>query len=154
MVDPAAFRLTSPAFEDGAEIPRRHTCDGDDVSPPLSWEGAPEGAASFALLMDDPDARGWVHWVVYDISPSATGSLPAGWASSPDAPPQGLNGWNRVGYRGPCPPSGTHRYAFQLLALDRELALGGSPTAEQVRDAAKDHVLAEAQLTGKYRRGS
>jgi len=152
--DADSLSLSSPEFADGGVIPRRYTCDGDDVSPPLSWSGAPADAASLALIMDDPDARGWVHWVVYDITTSATGSLPAGWAASADASPQGTNGWGRLGYGGPCPPSGTHRYAFRLVALDRELALPGAPTAREVLDAAAGHILGEASLTGTYRRGS
>jgi Raf kinase inhibitor-like YbhB/YbcL family protein len=104
--------------------------------------------------MDDPDASGFVHWVVFDMTASASGSLPAGWSKSPDAPPQGANGFGRVGYGGPCPPSGTHRYVFRLLALDTELALDGAPTASEVLDAAAGHTLAEARLTGTYRKGA
>ncbi len=148
------FTLSSPEFAEGAAIPRRYTCDGDNASPPLAWSGAPGAAAALALVMDDPDARGFVHWVVFDMTASATGSLPAGWSKSVEAPPQGTNSFGRVGYGGPCPPSGTHRYAFRLLALDRELALTGAPTAQQVLDAAAGHVLGEARLTGSYRRGS
>jgi Raf kinase inhibitor-like YbhB/YbcL family protein len=147
-----AFALTSPEFAEGGAIPRRYSCDGEDVSPPLAWSGAPAETASLALIVDDPDARGWVHWVVHDMTASASGSLPAGWAASPDAPPQGTNSWRRVGYGGPCPPSGSHRYAFRLLALDEALGLGGAPTAQEVLDATAGHVLAEATLTGTYRR--
>ncbi len=149
-----SFALRSPEFADGGAIPRRYSCDGDDVSPPLSWADAPEGAASLALVMDDPDARGWVHWVVVDMTASATGSLPAGWATTPGASPQGTNSWGRVGYGGPCPPSGSHRYVFRLLALETALALAAAPTAQQVLDAAAGHILGEARLTGTYRRGS
>lgn len=145
------FSLTSPAFEEGREIPRRHSCDGDDVSPPLEWTGAPPETAALALVMDDPDARGFVHWVVFDIPASATGSLPAGWASTAETP-QGTNSFGRVGYGGPCPPSGSHRYAFRLLALDALLLLGGAPRAAEVLDAADGHTLAEARLTGNYAR--
>ena len=145
--------ISSADFGEGQAIPRRHACDGDDLSPSLSWSGAPGDTASLALVMDDPDAGGFVHWVVFDMTASATGSLPAGWSRSPDAPPQGTNSFGKVGYGGPCPPSGTHRYAFRLLALDQELALSGAPTARDVLDAANGHILAEATLTGTYRKG-
>jgi Raf kinase inhibitor-like YbhB/YbcL family protein len=145
--------LSSPDFAEGQPIPRRFACDGDDASPPLSWSGAPGDTASLALVMDDPDAGGFVHWVVFDMTASASGSLPAGWSRSPDAPPQGTNSFGRVGYGGPCPPSGSHRYVFRLLALDRELALAGAPTAREVLDAANGHTLAQATLTGTYRKG-
>jgi Raf kinase inhibitor-like YbhB/YbcL family protein len=147
------FTLTSPEFADGQAIPRRYACDGEDVSPPLTWTGAPGDAAAMALIVDDPDAGGFVHWVVFDMTASASGSLPAGWSKSPDAPPQGTNGFGRVGYGGPCPPSGTHRYAFRLLALGEALGLSGSPAAQQVLDAAAGHILGEARLTGTYRKG-
>jgi Raf kinase inhibitor-like YbhB/YbcL family protein len=147
------FALTSPEFTEGTAIPRRFTCDADDVSPPLTWTAAPEGTVTLALVMDDPDARGFIHWVAYNIDASATGSLPAGWASSPDAAPQGINSFGRVGYGGPCPPSGTHRYAFRLLAIDQVLDVGAGPKADAVLAAASGHTLAEATLTGTYRRG-
>jgi Raf kinase inhibitor-like YbhB/YbcL family protein len=151
--DPGAFMLTSPEFAEGQPVPRRYACDGDDVSPPLSWSDAPAESAALALVMDDPDAGGFVHWVVFDMTASATGSLPAGWSKSPDAPPQGTNSFGRVGYGGPCPPSGSHRYIFRLLALGQALALTGSPTAQQVLDAAEGHILDEARLTATYRKG-
>jgi Raf kinase inhibitor-like YbhB/YbcL family protein len=147
------FSLQSSEFDEGGAIPRRYSCDGEDVSPPLSWSGAPGDSAALALVVDDPDAGGFVHWVVFDMTASATGSLPAGWSSSPDAPPQGTNGFGRVGYGGPCPPSGTHRYVFRLLALGQALGLSGSPTAQEVLDAAAGHILAETELTGTYKRG-
>lgn len=105
-----------------------------------------------ALIVDDPDAGGFVHWVVYNFGGSASGSLPAGFSESPDGPAQGTNNFRKPGYGGPCPPSGEHRYAFRLLALDDVLELTGAPSAEEVLDAAEGHVLAEANLTGKYRR--
>lgn len=151
--EPEGFTVSSSEFGDGQPIPRRYACDSDDVSPPLAWSGAPGDAAAMALVMDDPDAGGFIHWVVFDMTASATGSLPAGWSESPDAPPQGTNSFGRAGYGGPCPPSGTHRYVFRLLALDQALGLSGSPTAKQVLDAAAGHILGEASLTGTYRRG-
>ena len=147
------FTLSSPDFGDGQPIPRRFACDGDDASPSLSWSGAPGDAVAMALVMDDPDAGGFVHWVVFDMTASASGSLPAGWSKSPDAPPQGTNSFGRVGYGGPCPPSGTHRYDFRLLALGQELALQGAPKAQEVLNAAAGHILAEARLSGTYRKG-
>jgi Raf kinase inhibitor-like YbhB/YbcL family protein len=150
---PDQFALASPEFNDGDAIPRRFTCDGDDISPPLSWTGAPEDAVTLALVVDDPDARGFVHWVAYNIDASASGGLPAAWSSTPDAAAQGVNGFGRMGYGGPCPPSGTHRYAFRLLAIGEQLELSGSPDAQAVLDAASGHTLAEATLTGTYRRG-
>lgn len=144
--------LSSPDFSEGSSIPRRHTCDGEDVSPALSWEGAPDDTLSLALILDDPDARGFAHWVLFDVAPGATGALPAGYSASPDAPPQGKNDFGRLGYGGPCPPSGSHRYVFTLYALDTLLGLPGSPRADEVRQAMRGHVLAEARLTGSYRR--
>ena len=146
------MELTSPAFSDGGSIPREHTCDGRDASLPLAWTDAPADAVTLALVMDDPDAGGFVHWVVFNVTASASGSLPAGFSASPDAPPQGRNGFGRTGYGGPCPPSGTHRYALRLLALDAVLPLAGTPNAAQLLAVADGHVLAEAHLSGTYRR--
>ena len=146
------FTLTTTAFAEGGEIPRIHTCDGDDVSPPLEWSGVPDEATALALIMDDPDARGFVHWVVYDMNTTQSGALPQGFSESPDAPPQGTNDFKRVGYGGPCPPSGTHRYAFTLYALEQPTGLTGTPTGQEVRDALEGRVLSEARLTGTYTR--
>ena len=118
-----------------------------------SWEGAPADTAALALIVDDPDARGFVHWVAYNLTPSASGGLAEGVSTSPDAPQQGTNGFGRVGWGGPCPPSGEHRYVFRLLALYAPLEVGGAPRASEVLEAAEGHVLAEAQLSGSYRRG-
>jgi Raf kinase inhibitor-like YbhB/YbcL family protein len=144
------FDLTSPEFAEGGPIPTRYTCDGDDVSPALEWTGAPESAVTLALVMNDPDARGFVHWVVYNIGATTSGGLPAGWAS--DAEFQGSNDFGRIGYGGPCPPSGEHRYAFRMLAVDAQLDLTGAPTAERLLDAAAGHIVGEARLSGTYRR--
>lgn len=144
------FRLTSTAFEDGGPIPRKHTCQGEDVSPELSWEHAPDGTAAFALICDDPDARGWIHWVVFNLTGSASGALPEAISESPDAPPQGRNDFGRIGYGGPCPPSGRHRYVFALFALSAPLELAGTPSADQVRDAMAGRILDEAVMTGTY----
>ena len=148
------FELTSPAFPAGAEIPRKYTCDGDDVSPPLDWADTTDKAVTLALIVDDPDARGWVHWVVFDMDATGSGGLPEGFSSSPDAPAQGTNDFDRVGWGGPCPPSGTHRYRFTLVALDAQLQLPGAPKADEVRAAMEGHVLGEARLDATYTRGS
>lgn len=144
--------LSSTAFAEGGAIPREHTCDGADVSPPLAWTGLPGGTAGLALIVDDPDAGGFIHWVAFDIQP-ASGGLAAGASTAGDAPSQGRNDFGDTGYGGPCPPSGTHRYAFRLLALDGQLGLSGTPRAGEVFAAAGGHVLAEVTLTGTYRRG-
>lgn len=151
---PTPFGLSSPAFADGAPIPKRFTCDGPDVSPTLIWEGAPDGTASIALIVDDPDAPGrtFVHWVAFDIDGAPDGGLAEGISGSSAAPSEGRNDFGRVGYGGPCPPSGTHHYRFQLFALDRRLGLGGTPTAGQLRSAMTGHILAETVLVGTYRR--
>jgi Raf kinase inhibitor-like YbhB/YbcL family protein len=147
------FRLTSGAFPEGGPIPKRFTCDGEDESPELAWQGAPAGTETLALIVDDPDARGFVHWVVFDITGSRSGGLARGVSASPDAAPQGTNDFGRVGWGGPCPPSGTHHYRFRLLALDTTLGLNGAPSAADLLTAAEGHVVAEATLTGTYRRG-
>ena len=148
--------LTSAAFVEGRPIPAVYTCESRDVSPPLAWSGAPPGAKSFVLVSDDPDAPGktWVHWVVYNLPPSVT-QLPEAFPAErqqADGTRQGLTDFGRVGYGGPCPPSGTHRYFFKLYALDGELTLPPGATKAQVEAAMQGHVLAEAQLMGTYRR--
>ncbi len=152
--------IESPAFPHGGEIPRKYTCDGEDISPPLSWSGIPSGTRSLALIVDDPDAPDprapkmtWVHWVLYDLPPDSTG-LPEGVAPAalPPGTRQGLNDWKRTGYGGPCPPIGRHRYFHKLYALDTVLPDLGTPTKAQLEAAMKGHVLAEAQLVGTYQR--
>ncbi len=145
------FVLSSPSFPEGGAIPARHSCDGANVSPALNWQGAPQGTVSFALIVDDPDARGFIHWVVYDIPGGAGGSLPEGLGPT-DAPPQGRNDFGRTGYGGPCPPSGTHRYRFTLWALSARLGLSGNPSAAQVRTALTIRILGQTGLTGTYTR--
>lgn len=148
--------LRSSAFNDGDMIPRKYTCDGSNISPPLTWSGVPAGAKSIALICDDPDApRGtFVHWVVFNIPPSSSGlreGLPNE-KTLQDGSKQGLNDFRRIGYGGPCPPSGTHRYYFKLYALDVELDLDPGATKKELLNAMEGHVLAEATLMGKYRR--
>jgi hypothetical protein len=145
------FTLTSSAFTEGGTIPRRYTCDGEDVSPPLNWSGAPQGTAAFALIVDDPDASGFVHWVAADI-PGNISELPEG-ARGSQAGVQGRNDFRRTGYGGPCPPRGRpHRYVFRLLALSSKLNLPGTPTADDVRRAARSVTVGDATLTASYTR--
>ena len=150
------MNVSSSAFNEGQMIPSKYTCDGQDISPPLAWDNAPGGTKSFALICDDPDAPmgTWVHWVVYEI-PSDMNNLPE------HVPPegklgngirQGKNSWPNIGYGGPCPPSGTHRYYFKLYALDTMLNLKPGATKKQLLQAMEGHVLGEAQLMGKYQR--
>lgn len=156
-----AMRLTSSAFEDGGLIPPLYTCDDQDTSPPLAWDGPPAETRSFALITDDPDAPGgtWVHWVMYNIPPDAralAAGVPAGTPADealPDGTQQGLNSWPRTGYGGPCPPSGTHRYIFSLYSLDTTLDLEpGATDKAALLEALEGHVLAEITLTGLYER--
>lgn len=150
---PTEFILTSEVFLEGAPIPSIYTCKGDDVSPPLAWSGAPNDTNSFALIMDDPDApMGWVHWVLFNL-PGDAGALDQGFpteAEAPDGSRQGTNSWGRLGYGGPCPPSGIHRYFFKLYALDISLALDESVTKEDVLVAMEGHILTETALMGTY----
>jgi Raf kinase inhibitor-like YbhB/YbcL family protein len=153
-----SLRLTSPAFSDQGEIPEAHTCDGANAPPPLTWSGAPDDTKSLALIVDDPDApdpdaptHTHVHWVVYDIPPSATG-LPSGQATSRGGAREGLNDWKKRGYGGPCPPVGRHRYFFKLYALDTMLGDLGTSTKDSVEKAMHGHVLEQAQIVGTYER--
>jgi Raf kinase inhibitor-like YbhB/YbcL family protein len=151
-MDGSGFNLSSTAFSDGGAIPGRFTCDGEDVSPDLTWAGAPEGTQALALVVTDPDARDFVHWLVYDVDGSPSGGLPLGVSSSPDAPAQGTNSFGKLGYGGPCPPSGTHRYRFTLYALDQALELTGAPRIDDLRAVMHGHVIGETTLTGSYHR--
>ncbi|HMK78921.1 MAG TPA: YbhB/YbcL family Raf kinase inhibitor-like protein [Xanthobacteraceae bacterium] len=152
------MKLASSAFPDGAAIPRRFTCDGENLSPPLAWSEAPAGTRSFVLLCDDPDAPAgtWHHWAAYDIAPSQT-ALAAGDAqgSAAEAFKQAINDFRKAGYGGPCPPHqhGPHHYHFRLLALSvPSLALRGNATCRDVEREARKHSLAEATLVGVYQR--
>ena len=157
------FTLSSPVIQNDQPIARKYTVDGDDVSPPLAWEGAPDDAREFALVCDDPDAPStdpWVHWVVYGISTEAH-SLPENMPrdsqlKDPVAAKQGKNSWQSgatVGYRGPAPPAGKlHHYHFKLFALDTTLDLPPAVTKEALLKAIQGHVIAQAELVGTYRR--
>lgn len=151
--------LASPAFASDGPIPRAHTCDGADHSPPLAWSGLPAAAQQLALVVDDPDAPGrtFVHWVLYGLPPSVTG-LPTGVAreaqlTQPVTAIQGTNDFRRTGWNGPCPPPGpAHRYVFTLYALDTELKVPPGATKAVLLDATRGHVLEQAQLIGRYGR--
>jgi Raf kinase inhibitor-like YbhB/YbcL family protein len=153
-----SLQVTSSVFTEGSAIPAKYTCDGDDISPPLKWSVVPQGAKSLALICDDPDAPGgiWVHWVLYNI-PATMTELPEGIPTSDSvlgSARQGVTDFRRVGYGGPCPPRGNpHRYFFKLYALDTELSLKPKATKKDVVEAMRDHVLAEGQLMGTYKRG-
>jgi Raf kinase inhibitor-like YbhB/YbcL family protein len=150
----AGFQLYSTSFAAGDLIPARFTCDGEDTSPDLAWAGAPDGTAALVLVVDDPDADGFTHWIVYDMTGSETGALPLGVSASPDAPPQGTNDFGQIGWNGPCPPSGEHRYRFTLSALAAPLGLAGGPRAADVASALGGaSVLGAAVLEARYRRG-
>ena len=150
--------LTSSSFAADGPIPRRCTCEGEDLSPALNWSGAPAGTRSLVLIVDDPDAPDpaapqltWVHWVLYNL-PADTQALPEG-ITAPALPPgtrEGINDWKRAGYGGPCPPIGRHRYFHKLYALDTTLDEMDRPTKADIEAAMRGHVLATATLMGTY----
>jgi Raf kinase inhibitor-like YbhB/YbcL family protein len=159
-INSMALKVTSSAFSHGGAIPSRYTCEGDDVSPPLSWSGVPAGAKSIAIIVDDPDApdpakpqRVYVHWVVYDI-PAGEGSLSenASKRGMPKGAVQGKNDWGKPEYGGPCPPIGRHRYFFKLYALDTGLTGLTSPTKADLERAMKGHVVDSGELMGTYQK--
>ena len=150
------IKLTSSAFKEGEAIPRQYTCDGVNISPPLEWNAAPKTAKTIALIADDPDAPSgtWVHWVFYNLpaeniglveNAPATENLKAGGY-------QGKNDFGKIGYGGPCPPSGTHRYFFKIYALDAELPLKAGATKAELEKAMQGHIMAQSQLMGTYSR--
>jgi Raf kinase inhibitor-like YbhB/YbcL family protein len=155
-----SLKITSTAFAADGAIPPTHTCDGGDNSPPLAWSGVPAAAKSLALIVDDPDApdpkapqKPFVHWVLYNLPtdlPGLAEALPP--TQLPPQAQQGSNDWHRAGYRGPCPPTGRHRYVHKLYALDTILTGLASPTKAELEAAMKGHVVAEAQLVGTYQR--
>ena len=151
----ATMEIKSNAFKQGETIPARHTCDGDDVSPQLSWSKAPAGAKELVLICDDPDAPmgGWVHWVLYGLPPDTTG-LPEGVPkqdSTAFGARQGKNDFGKIGYGGPCPPRGsTHRYFFKLYAVDKKLDLKPRATKWDALKAMEGHILAQGELMGRY----
>jgi len=151
-----AFVLKTTAFPESGLIPKKYTCDGTDVSPALSWNTPPEGTQSFALIVDDPDAPvgTWTHWVIWNI-PAKTTALPESVTKTEEASGalQGKNDFKRIGYGGPCPPPGKpHRYFFKLYALDTRLELKAGASKNELERAIKGHILAQAELVGKYAR--
>ena len=153
------MKLESSAFSANAEIPAKYTCEGDALSPPLSWSDVPTGTKSLALVVDDPDApdpaapkRVWVHWVVYDI-PTSTTSLPEGASTKlPAGAKTGKNDWGKQAWGGPCPPIGRHRYFFKLYALDSLLPELNEPTKAELEQAMRGHVIAQCELMGTYQK--
>ena len=152
-----ALTVLSSAFQEGSEIPTRYTCEGQDVSPALTWEEPPAGTQSFALIMDDPDAPGGVftHWILFNLPADSSGLSEAvpSQPQLPDGSLQGKNDFGRIGYGGPCPPPGRpHRYQFTLYALDQTLDLKAGASKKQVIDAMQGHILVQGRLTGTYQR--
>ena len=150
------IKITSSAFEDGGLIPSQYTCDGADISPPLQWDAVPEGTKSVALICDDPDAPigTFVHWVLFNL-PADTKELAEGipkGTTLPNGAQQGTSDFGRIGYGGPCPPSGTHRYFFRIYALDTQLDLAPGARKPDLLNAMQGHILAQGQLMGKYKR--
>jgi hypothetical protein len=147
----AELKISSPVFENNDAIPKKYTCDGADVNPPLKFENIPSAAKSLALIVDDPDAPGgtWVHWVLWNIAPGTAevkeNTIPAGAL-------QGMNDFRKHDYGGPCPPSGTHRYFFKLYALDAPLTLSPGAKKADLEKAMKGHIIAQAQVVGLYSR--
>jgi Raf kinase inhibitor-like YbhB/YbcL family protein len=157
-----SMKLASTAFEHNAGIPAPYTCDDQDISPQLDWSGLPAGTQSLALIVDDPDAPDpaapqmtWVHWVLYNIPPAATGLDQAtGHDSLPAGTREGINDWGQTGYRGPCPPVGRHRYFIKLYALDTLLPDLGKPKKPALLHAMEGHILDQAELIGTYQRSA
>lgn len=155
-----ALTLTSPSFSHNGMIPTQHTCDGQDISPALSWSGVPDHTKSLVLIVDDPDAPDpaapkmtWVHWVLHNIPPRAS-EIPEN-AAANELPPgtlQGMNDWKRTGYGGPCPPIGVHRYFHKLYALDIVLPDLKHPTKAELEKAMKGHIITQTELVGRYQR--
>lgn len=148
------INVKSAAFKEGELIPEKYTCSGEGISPPIEWDAAGDSVASYVLICEDPDApiRTFTHWVLYDLSPE-THALPEHVPDKDKLPNGGVHGINsmrKLGYMGPCPPSGTHRYFFKVFALDKKLELGPGAEKEKVLKAMSGHILGEGQLMGKY----
>ena len=152
------MRIISNAFSHEGAIPPIYTCEGKDISPPISWSDVPPGTMSLALIVDDPDAPDplapkmtWVHWVLYNLPPTSDG-LPESVKALPAGAGEGVNDWKRTGYGGPCPPTGRHRYFHKLYALDTVLPDLKQPTKAKLEEAMKGHILSEARLMGTYQK--
>jgi len=152
--------LSSSAFREGGEIPSKYTCEGQDIAPPLQWEGVDKRARTLVLIVDDPDAPDpkdpkmtYVHWVLYNI-PSDTSGLPSATSSGdlPSGTEEGINDWKRTGYGGPCPPIGRHRYFFKLYALNTTLLIKENPTKAEVEAAMRGHIIEQCELIGTYKK--
>lgn len=152
-----SLTISSPSFTNGGTIPKKFTCDGADVSPPLTWTDPPAGTKAFALLVDDPDAPvgNWNHWAMWNLPPSLR-LLPEGVSKTarlPDGSEQGQNDFHKLGYNGPCPPAGKpHRYFFKVFALDAKLSLNSEAGKPEIEAAIKGHTLGRAELMGTYKR--
>jgi len=150
------IKVTSPAFENEGMIPAKYTCDGEDISPPLQWDAVPEGTKSIALISDDPDAPmgTWVHWVLFNLPVDARElkeNIPPD-KTLPNGAKQGTSDFGRIGYGGPCPPGGTHRYFFKIYALDTELNLQAGARKRDLLKEMEGHIVGQGQLMGKYKR--
>ncbi len=150
---PMTLTLQSTAFHSGTSIPAKYTCDGESISPPLSWQGEPNNTKSYVLIVDDPDAPNgtWDHWIVFNI-PRATHEFSENINSLPKGAQSGKNSWGKSVYGAPCPPNGEHRYYFKLYALDIFLNLPVNSTKEQIESAMQGHIVADAKLMGKYKK--
>ena len=154
--DKMEIKITSGAFNEGEFIPKKYTCDGVNISPPLDWSGIPDNTKSIALICDDPDAPmgTWVHWVIFNIPPSINKlkeNIPAVKVLE-DGTIQGINDFRKTGYGGPCPPGGTHRYYFKIYALDKKLSITSSTTKKDLEQSMREHIVAEGKIVGKYSR--
>ena len=150
------IKITSQAFKQGGLIPPRYTCDGANISPPLQWEAVPEGTRSIALISDDPDAPvgTWVHWVLFNLpaeTKQLTENIPPE-RTLPSGACQGSNGFGKIGYGGPCPPGGTHRYFFKIYALDAQIDLEPGAKKANLLKAIEGHIIGQGQLMGKYKK--
>lgn len=153
-----SLKLTSTGFDQGNEIPSKYTCEEQNISPPLAWSGAPPGAKTLVLIVDDPDAPDpaapkttWVHWVLYNI-PASVNALPEAMKQLPSGALSGLNDWNRTGYGGPCPPIGRHRYFHKLYVLDTVLPDLDRPTKAVIEAKMKGHIIARSELMGTFQK--
>jgi len=150
------FKIKSSAFKDGERIPRKYTCDGENISPPLTWKDVPSGTVTLAIISDDPDApsKTWTHWLIFNIPPEIN-SLPEGVETVGEFENgiiQGLNDFGNLGYGGPCPPFGVHRYFFKLYALDKRLELEPGASKEELLEAMKGHIIEKTEIIGLYSR--
>ena len=154
--DKMTLTISSSAFANGGMIPSQYTCDGANISPPVQWSGLPAAAKTFAIIVDDPDApaKTWVHWVVYDLPANTTQLTESIGQGKPlgSGGKQGTNDFKKIGYGGPCPPGGTHRYFFKLYAVDIETSLPPGATKDELLKAIEGHVVAQGELVGKYLR--